>query len=44
MPAATRCGPTRYCFTCGRDLHERVAHIGHVKDDPVYGFFPALMR
>ena len=31
-----------HCFTCGRDLDERVAHIDRVKDGRLYGLFPAF--
>ena len=31
-----------HCFTCGRDLDERIAHIDRVKDDRLYGLFPAF--
>jgi len=31
-----------HCFTCGRDLNERVAHIDRVKDARLYGLFPAF--
>jgi len=32
-----------HCFTCGGDLDERIAHIQRVKDDRLYGLFPAFM-
>ncbi len=32
-----------HCFTCGRDLTERIADIDHVKDDRLYGLFPAFL-
>lgn len=32
-----------HCFTCGRDLDERVAHISRVKDDRLYGIFPGFV-
>jgi hypothetical protein len=32
-----------HCFTCGRDLTERMAEIEHVKDDRLYGLFPAFI-
>jgi hypothetical protein len=32
-----------HCFTCGRDLDTRVAHIAHVKDERLYGLFPAFV-
>jgi hypothetical protein len=31
-----------HCFTCGRDLDETVAHIEKVKDERLYGLFPAF--
>ncbi len=32
-----------HCFTCGRDLDARVAQIARVKDDRLYGLFPAFV-
>ena len=32
-----------HCFTCGRDLDERVPHIQRVKDDRLYGLFPGFV-
>jgi hypothetical protein len=32
-----------HCFTCGRDLDERLAHIQRVKDERLYGLFPAFV-
>ncbi len=31
-----------HCFSCGRDLDDRLAHIDSVKDDQLYGLFPAF--
>ncbi len=31
-----------HCFTCGRDLDERVAYIDKVNDDRLYGLFPGF--
>ena len=31
-----------HCFTCGGDLDDRLTHIGRVKDDRLYGLFPAF--
>lgn len=31
-----------HCFTCGRDLDDSLTHIGRVKDDRLYGLFPAF--
>jgi hypothetical protein len=32
-----------HCFTCGSDLSERLAHISHIKDERLYGLFPAFI-
>ncbi|MBN1489355.1 MAG: hypothetical protein JXA69_05505 [Phycisphaerae bacterium] len=32
-----------HCFTCGRELNERVARIDRTKDDRVYGLFPGFV-
>jgi hypothetical protein len=32
-----------HCFTCGRDLDERVSHIQRIKDERLYGLFPAFV-
>ncbi len=32
-----------HCFTCGRDLDEKVAKIQWVKDDRLYGLFPGFV-
>jgi hypothetical protein len=32
-----------HCFTCGRDLNEKVANVGWVKDDRLYGLFPGFV-
>jgi hypothetical protein len=32
-----------HCFTCGRDLDQKVARIGWVKDDRLYGLFPGFV-
>lgn len=32
-----------HCFTCGRDLNERIASIDRTKDDRVYGLFPGFV-
>ena len=29
-----------HCFTCGRDLTPKIAHIGQIQDRRVYGLFP----
>lgn len=29
-----------HCFTCGRPLSPRLGHIGHVRDEEIYGLFP----
>jgi hypothetical protein len=29
-----------HCFTCGKPLTPRIAHIEHVQDERVYGLFP----
>ena len=31
-----------HCFDCGRDLSERLRHIGKVQDEATYGLFPAF--
>lgn len=31
-----------HCFSCGRDLDDSLMHIGRVKDDRLYGLFPAF--
>lgn len=31
-----------HCFTCGREITRRIAEIGHVQDDRLYGLFPAF--
>lgn len=31
-----------HCFTCGRDLDDKLVHIGRVKDDRLYGLFPGF--
>ncbi len=31
-----------HCFTCGRDLDQKLAHIDRVKDERLYGLFPAF--
>ena len=31
-----------HCFTCGRDLDEKVSNIGLVRDDRLYGLFPGF--
>ena len=31
-----------HCFTCGRDLGDSLTRIGRVKDDRLYGLFPAF--
>jgi hypothetical protein len=32
-----------HCFTCGRDLTDRMADIDHVKDERLYGLFPVFL-
>lgn len=32
-----------HCFTCGRSLNERIATIGRIKDERVYGLFPEFI-
>lgn len=32
-----------HCFTCGRDLDEKVANVAWVKDDRLYGLFPGFV-
>jgi hypothetical protein len=32
-----------HCFTCGRDLDANTAQIGRVKDERLYGLFPAFV-
>lgn len=32
-----------HCFTCSGDLNGRIAHIGNVKDDRLYGLFPGFI-
>ncbi len=31
-----------HCFSCGRDLDDSLTHIDRVKDDRLYGLFPAF--
>jgi hypothetical protein len=32
-----------HCFTCGRELGANLAKIGRVKDERIYGLFPAFL-
>ncbi len=32
-----------HCFTCGDDLSVRMANINKIKDDRIYGLFPAFV-
>jgi hypothetical protein len=32
-----------HCFTCGRDLTEKVANVAEVKDDGLYGLFTGFL-
>ena len=32
-----------HCFTCGRDLNQKTAAIDRVKDERLYGLFPAFV-
>lgn len=32
-----------HCFTCGADLDSRLTHIDRVKDDQLFGLFPAFV-
>lgn len=32
-----------HCFTCGRDLHHRLATIDRVRDERLYGLFPGFV-
>jgi hypothetical protein len=33
-----------HCFTCGRDLNDHVAAIDRVRDERLYGVFPAFVQ
>jgi hypothetical protein len=32
-----------HCFTCGKALTPKLANIGHVKDEGIYGLFPEFL-
>jgi hypothetical protein len=32
-----------HCFTCGRDLDDKIANVAWVKDDRLYGMFPGFV-